>query len=143
MRNFLMMALLLVSLPLMATNYEKPKGNGHGHDHEQDQEAITTDANSVSDANSESHSQAQSDSFSDSHSDSASESDSSATNAANNTASQILNVTTEYEAVSASAADLNLAYCTDGMSGQGTGGGGSVAQLNYICETDMAIKLLL
>ena len=61
----------------------------------------------------------------------------------NDSSSTTSNVKTSYDSVSASAADLQLAYCADGASAQAEEGGFSVGNVNFICEAVMSIKAAL
>lgn len=50
-------------------------------------------------------------------------------------------ISKKYDAVSSSAAELNLAYCADGASAQDKSAGFSIGQVNYICEAVAALKV--
>jgi hypothetical protein len=95
-------------------------------------------ANALSGSLSHSNAKAGSESSSKSKSLSGSLSGSDSNSGGNNTT-----VIDEYEAVSASAASLNLAYCSDGASGQAEEGGFSIGQVNYVCEAMASLKISL
>ena len=54
---------------------------------------------------------------------------------------QAISVIEEYERVASSAASLNLAYCSEGVSGQADQGGFSLGNVAYICEAQMALQM--
>lgn len=56
---------------------------------------------------------------------------------------QISNLQFRYDAASASAAAIDLAYCSDGNSAQGLKGGFGVGQVNFVCESIMGINVAL
>ena len=62
---------------------------------------------------------------------------------AQNHGDQLTSIVTQFEAVSASAAALDLPYCGEGVSGQGDEGGVGMANTNFVCESQMALKMSL
>ena len=81
-----------------------------------------------------------------SYSDSNSKSSSGAASIAgshSNTGDMAVSLTQQYKAVSASAASLDLPYCGEGISAQGDEGGFSMGNTNFICESQMALKMSL
>jgi hypothetical protein len=58
-------------------------------------------------------------------------------------AEQLVDVQIQYDATAAGAADLFLAECTDGSSGQIEEGGFAIAQVNFICEAETETNLRL
>ena len=81
--------------------------------------------------------------YSGSHSGSTSSSGSHSGSQALNHGDQLTTITTQFEAVSASAAALDLPYCGEGISAQGDEGGFGMANTNFICESNMALKMSL
>ncbi len=92
------------------------------------------DSNSYSGSYSKSNADADAKSYSDANSDSASKSKSSVGDQS---------VRIRYEAVASSAAELSLPYCGEGVSAQGDKGGFAMANTNFICESQMALKMSL
>lgn len=56
---------------------------------------------------------------------------------------QTVEVQTMYNAVASSAASLDLPYCGEGVSAQGKDGGLGVTNTNFICESKMALDMVL
>jgi hypothetical protein len=89
-------------------------------------------------------SNARSTAISGAHSDSDSESNSrSGALAGAATGAVSMTVRTKYDSVASSAAELNLAYCSDGVSGQVESFGFSSGQVNFICESVMALNVVM